>query len=199
VTTVAGVTVAGATRVAGVVALVLGATLALVGMFLPLYTQVFEFPGGEPFRISQDSWTVTSGEVLLGRDVRYGVPVVVAVALLVLGAVRTGRMWGRLAAFGGAMLLTGAVWEIGQNPLALTAPLEGDDRVTMTLYLGLGAYTLAAATVIGLAGGLLVQDWPPRAPRPAGPVVYRVDEGDGDEDTDTPPFGLPGVSEERPP
>ncbi|ONI89066.1 hypothetical protein ALI22I_16210 [Saccharothrix sp. ALI-22-I] len=185
------------TRLVGVVALVIGAALTLVGTFLPLYTQVFEFGGvmsGETVEMGQDSWGVLDSEPWREREARYGVPMVVAVVLIVLGAAFTGRMWGRLAAISGAMLLTGSVWLVGQQLLALFA--LGGPGITITTELGLGSFTLAAATLVVLVGALLVQDWPPRAPKPdpGVAVVYRLD----DDDTDTPPFGFPVVLEEEP-
>ncbi|WP_309117228.1 hypothetical protein [Saccharothrix sp.] len=174
-------------RVVGVVALVAAAPLAVVATFLPLYEQVWRFNLGDRMDLRHTSWAVhTSNGSVFGREALYGVPVVAAVALLVVGAVFVRAMWGRLVAFGGALMLVGAAWAVGQ--LALATWRAGQpvvEGLTIDTEAGLAVPVYGVACVLAVAGGLLVQEWPVRGVEPAGAVVYRVDEDDR-----TPPFGL---------
>lgn len=184
-------------RLVGVVTLLIGAALTLVGTFLPLCTQSFDV-ATDRMVFTQTAWGVTTNaQELYAREPRFGVPMVVAVALVVLGALMSTRMWGRLVAIAGAMLLTGAVWQAGQYVAALME--EVFTGLPITTELGLGCATLAAAVLVVVVGALLVQDWPPRRSRPdtGEVVVYRLD--DEDTDTETPAFGFPAVPEERTP
>ncbi|WP_433263102.1 hypothetical protein ACQPZF_31265 [Actinosynnema sp. CS-041913] len=174
-------------RVAGVVALLLAAPLALVGTFLPLYEQSWEFPDSQRMAVAQTGWQVTSDGGDFGRDALFGLPMVVAALLLVLGAARVGRMWGRLVAAGGAMLLLGGAWAVWQFVLAIYLAEQDRGGLVIITTFGLALPLLGLACALAVGGALAVQDWPPRAPRPAGPVVYQV-EGNDD---DTPPFGIP--------
>ncbi|QFZ22324.1 hypothetical protein [Saccharothrix syringae] len=200
-------------RAVGVVALVVGAVSAAVGTFLPLYHQRFDFGGTSQLELTQNSWRPGEPDALLGRDAHYGVPMAVAVLLLLVGAVFAGRAWwGRLVALGGAALLVGAVWVVGQIIYAYLggADPDGIGSVTIVTEPRSGSYVLGAACVVAVAGAVLVQERPPRAPRPTGAVVHRVDGGfgdgpddglgggSGDEDTETPPLGFPAPPGDRP-
>ncbi|MEV0679751.1 hypothetical protein AB0I60_24815 [Actinosynnema sp. NPDC050436] len=177
-------------RVLGVVALLIAAPLVFAGTFLPLYDQVWDLGGPTPttMTITQTSWDVRTdnGEEVMGRRALYGVPMVIGALLMVLGALRVGALWGRLTAFAGSLLLLGSTWAVAQSVFAMTLS-EPTRDLPLTATTGLGMVLLLVASVLAVAGGLAVQEWPPRAPRPEGPVVYQVD---GDDD-DTPPFGIP--------
>ncbi|CCH33819.1 hypothetical protein ABZ816_21520 [Actinosynnema sp. NPDC047251] len=174
-------------RVLGVVALLVAAPLVFVGTFLPLYTQVWEFGDPASMTIEQTSWEVRSnnGQGVFGRQALYAVPMVVGALLMVLGALRVGVLWGRLTAFAGSVLLLGSTWAVAHYAFATYLTESPGNGLEITPTLGLGTSVLLAASVLAVVGGLLVQEWPPRAPRPEGPVVYQLD------DDDTPPFGIP--------
>lgn len=177
-------------RVAGVVALLVAAPAVVVATFLPLYAQQWLSSADDRMTVWQTAWKVDSDrdEVVFTHEELFGVPLVAAAALLVLGAARVGAMWGRLVAFGGAALLLGSAWTVAH--LAVAAYLRGQsgEGLTVTTTFGPALPLLGLACAAALGGALAVQEWPRRAPAPAGPVVYRVD---GDDDTDTPPLGLP--------
>jgi hypothetical protein len=183
----------------GVFALIAGAVQAVAGSFLPLYRQVVDF-SGERTEFELTSWgsRLTPGGVDF-RDgvgtVFFGVPIAVAAVLLVASAVLVSvaaRVSARIAlvaratAVGAPMLLVGAVWSVGQFVVAMVrSPSAAYPFVHFSV--GTGMWTLVAACVVAFVGGLLVQEWPERAPQPEGPLVYRV----LDDDTDTPPMGIP--------
>ncbi|MEU7529657.1 hypothetical protein AB0A74_28285 [Saccharothrix sp. NPDC042600] len=175
-------------RVVGVVALVAAVPLAVVASFLPLYEQVWRFSPDGGMDLAHTSWAVsTSSGGVFGREALYGVPVVVAAALLLVGAVFVRVWWGRLVAFGGALMLVGAAWAVAQ--LAFGVLGEGQpvgEGLTIETELGSAVLVYGVACLVAVLGGVLVQDRPARVvPVPEGPVVYRVDEDDH-----TPPFGL---------
>ncbi|MEO6091374.1 MAG: hypothetical protein ABIQ18_50575 [Umezawaea sp.] len=190
-------------RRVGAVALVVGAVLAVLGSLLPLFEQVLSFSAEEE-TYSMTLWGVeTSFDIsFTGDQPLYGVPVVVAAALLVIAAalvLAAPRLpvWiagpTSIGAIAAAALLIGAVWTVGQLVLVASAE-DGPENVKTTV--GAGTGTLVLACVLALAGGLLVQRWPDgtsAAPEqePEGAVVYRLP----DDDVDTPPFGIP-ISED---
>jgi hypothetical protein len=187
------------TRTAGAGALVVGAVLALVGASLPLYRQVrtskpfdgFEFTAWD-FRTIPEAETNTIGGG--GGDPHYGVPLVAAGVLLVVVAVvllRAANTSPRVAAVartsaaGAALLLTGAAWAVSQVVLAFVdnpVPFSNSESTV-----GVGLWLLLGGVVAALAGAVLVQELPSREPAPTGPAVYRLE----DDDTDTPPLGIP--------
>ncbi|MEO6085542.1 MAG: hypothetical protein ABIQ18_20720, partial [Umezawaea sp.] len=134
--------------------------------------------------------------------VHYGVPVAVAAVLLVVAAVLVlipARPLVRVAvgvgAVAAAALLIGSVWTVGQIALSVAAR-ENNLPIRFETSVGVGFWVLVAACVAAVAGALLVQHR--QAPEPA--TVYQFP---GDDDTDTPPMGVPihpSVStEESPP
>ncbi|MEU4805908.1 hypothetical protein [Actinosynnema sp. NPDC023587] len=176
-------------RVLGVAALLIAATLAIVGTFLPLYEQVFDFGETLPMKLEQSSWGVRreNGQEVLGGKTLFGVPMVVGALLVVLGALRAGARWGRLAALVGSVLLLGSTWAVAQLVFALWSTKSDGAVLAIHVTIGLGIVVLSVASVVAVVGAFLVQEWPPRAPRPEGPVVYQLDGNDDD----TPPFGIP--------
>jgi hypothetical protein len=130
------------------------------------------------------------------------VPVVVAAMLLIVAAVLVliparplVQVAVRVGAMAAAALLVGAVWTMGQLVLSV-ATQENDLPIRSENRTGFGFWMLVAACVTAVAGALLVQHR--RAAEPA--TVYQFP---GDDDTDTPPMGVPihpSVStEESPP
>ncbi|WP_447009339.1 hypothetical protein [Saccharothrix hoggarensis] len=183
-------------RRVGVVALLVGAALAVLGTVLPLYTHAFDLGRDLTFENRQNLWGLLSGERVQARDAWFGLPVVAGAGLAVLGAVLARRAWGRLAALAGVMLMIGAVWAVAQQVLVVATvdPISG---VTVTTDLESGAPVLVGGLLAALAGALLVQDWTSGdAPAETGDgevaVVHRLDDPDAgpDADADTPPFGI---------
>jgi hypothetical protein len=188
-------------RTVGVVALVVGAVLAVLGSLLPLFEQTYSL-GTEKETYSMTLWAAESSfdVPVTGNQPLFGMPVVVAAALLFITAalvlaapllpawIAGPTSVGAIAAAG---LLTGSVWTTGQLVLVATAGADrGPDTVNASV--GAGTGTLVLASVLALAGGLLVQHWPDGTsaapePEPEGAVVYRLP----DDDVDTPPFGIP--------
>ncbi|MET1072063.1 MAG: hypothetical protein ABWY11_05400 [Umezawaea sp.] len=190
----------GPRRTVGAVALAAGAGLALVATRLPLMRQDIKVE-------DQDSWyeltlwdSRWSSDLSVHLDlnpVRYGVPVVVAAAVLVitaalvLGAPRLPSWLAGPANVGAvlaAFLLTGSAWTIGQVVLS-SAGNDGSAPGVVTTSVRAGLWLLVLAAVTALAGSLLVQDWPERAPAPerAGAVVHRLP----DDDTGAPVIPVP--------
>ncbi len=179
----------------GVVALLLGAVLAVAGSLRPLYEQERVDSGFRSgFRMTSWSsqYTTPDGGVELVPDsVLYGVPMVVAAALLVLVALLvpfSQRLPARavvairVGAVAAATMLVGCVWTVGQAVLVVAR--ENDAvRGSIETRVGSGMWTLVAAAVVAFAGGLLVQRLKAKAP-----VAYQLPD---DDDTDTPPMGIP--------
>ncbi|WP_158852997.1 hypothetical protein [Saccharothrix deserti] len=118
----------------------------------------------------------------------YGYSLVAAAVLAGLGAglqlrsslqAAIGR-FGVLAGFG---LLVGTLWTALETLRLLFGSAPASISNTKE-FVGAGTWVLGVAAVVMLVGGVLAQDWPPRAPRPGGVSVYQVD------DDDTPPFGI---------
>jgi hypothetical protein len=184
----------------GAFALVVGAVLALAGTFLPLYRQVFDFPGAHTeFEMTAWGARIIPADVDV-RDgtesVLYGLPMAVAAVLLVGSAVlvfiaRTAVI-AKVVAVSAATLLIGSVWTVGQLVLVQARPPVAETSI-ISISVGIGMWTLAAACVIALAGGVLVQDWPKRTAVPENDVVIHQFS----DETDTPPLGFP-VPEETP-
>jgi hypothetical protein len=175
--------------------------LAVVGSLLPLFEQVLTF-STENESYSLTLWGVESSFDFPAADQPlFGVPVVVAAALLTVSAVLVSAAprlpaWSagptRLGALASAALLTGSVWTVGQLVLAVTT--DGDAGGVRTT-VGAGTGALVLACVVALAGGLLVQTWSEGAaavpaPEPEGAVVYRLPDDD-DVDADPPPLVFP--------
>lgn len=186
----------------GAVAMVAGAVLAVLGSRLPLFEQVLSF-GNQKETFSMTLWGVESTSLDIpapNNQPLFGVPVVVAAALLVIAAALVLAApllpaWTvrptSIGAIAAAAMLSGSVWTVGQLVLVATAD-RGEQSVRASAGTGTGALVLAC--VLALAGGLLVQRLPDGTsaapePEPEGAVVYRLP--DDDVDTDTPPFGIP--------
>jgi hypothetical protein len=181
-------------RIAGVVALLTGAVLAVAGSLRPLYEQEWVYSDlRSRYRMTlwASEYTTPSGGVGYSpKPVLYGVPVVVAAALLVVAAVLLlvpARPLVQVAVRVGAVvattLLIGSVWTVGHIVLEVVTR-ENDIPIRIDSWVGLGFWVLVAACVTAAAGALLVQQR--QAPEPA--TVYQFP---GDDDTDTPPMGVP--------
>jgi hypothetical protein len=189
-------------RVVGAVGLLAGAALAGLGATLPLYRQTYDF-GEDGLTFEATLWGTKA--LAEGADdtvpILYGVPVVVAtvllvvVAALVLAAPRLPARFAAIASVGAlaaAAMLTGAVWTVGQLVVAMSGE-RADGSITVKATAEAGVVALVLACVVALAGGLLAQDWSAAltepSPEPEGAVVYRLP--DDEDDTDTPPLGIP--------
>ncbi|MEU5696144.1 hypothetical protein [Actinosynnema sp. NPDC020468] len=162
-------------RAFGGALLVVGAVLGAVGTFFPLYGLVDHIGPGYEYVITSwsDASTAPGGTGLEARGTSpfFGVPVVAGAGLLLIGvalAFTRGR-WGatgRLTSALGAAVLagtTGTAATVVESVFRAPLP-EGDNGVER--YVGVGTWTLAAASAVALTGAVLVQVWPPR-PRPA--------------------------------
>jgi drug/metabolite transporter (DMT)-like permease len=183
-----------------VLLLVVSAATAVVGTFLPLYWEGSVFGAREDVRIgfTTTSWRVTTDskqvdiDLMLGSSPQFGVPIVLAAVLLVVAATLVflpehQRLAARYTAVGGAGLLVGAV---SVTAMVVMAAVSHEDESTLSSYteeVRAGTWVLVAAAVVAVVGVVLIHGR--RAePRPEGAVVHRVD---GDDDMDTPPFGIP--------
>ncbi|XVS62768.1 hypothetical protein ACQPYE_31560 [Actinosynnema sp. CA-299493] len=187
-------------RLVGAVLLVAAGVAAVVGTFLPLYGESTS-ARSSGLHITSTSWSYVFSNVPEGMDFgpvrspQYGVPIVVAAVLLAVAVAlvflpESQRLAARYVAISGTGLLAGAVWAAGAAVMAAVGnasrqPDDGDFRVEV----GAGIAVMGAAVVGAVVGVVLLHARRPE-PRPEGPVVYRVDGGE-DDDTDTPPFGIP--------
>jgi len=178
-------------RNVGVFSLVAGALLVLLGSLLPLYRQTYRLAEQLEFEVTAWNVRTITGPESVGDEfrssVRYGVPLVVAAALLVLAALfLRNRRFGAVARFlaaGVPMMLIGTTWVVFQVYLRLAEGNRRADPITLTSP-GLGLWVLAIACVVALAGGVLVRRVPEpveRAPEPEGPVVYRLPDNEDHE------------------
>jgi hypothetical protein len=184
-------------RVVGGFALLAGAALAVVGLTRPLFEQT-RMDSGYRNTIRLTMWGSEYSSAAGTADVSptpvlFGVPVVAAVVLLAVAAVlvaagsRVPEAPTRVLAVAAPAWLIGSVWTVGQ--LVLVAADQDDiTRGTIDTVVSDGTWTLVAACAVALAGGLLVQGWSVVAPEPEDAVVYQLPD---DDDTDTPPMGVP--------
>ncbi|MBB5804798.1 hypothetical protein F4560_004566 [Saccharothrix ecbatanensis] len=188
-------------RLLGAVLLLVAGVAAVLGTFLPLFRQGHAGDGG--FMAVVSSWRTAYLNVPQGLDLdafqspRFGVPIVVAGVLLVVAAAlvflpESQRLAARYLGVGATGVLVGSVAATGSYVASLlgrTRPPE--DPGAYVEDVGEGTWMLVAAAVGAVVGVVLIHSR--RVVPVAGTVVYRVDD-DGDEDMDTPPFGIP-VSE----
>ena len=192
----------------GVLALVAGAGLSLAGTFLQLYRVAYDLGrGGEPgpplFEIQYTSWEsqevpARQGRLTIDSDVpQYGIPVAFASILLLVcavvllrAAVTSPRVVAvaRFSSVGAAMLLVGAVWSLGQFIWAQVAATTANMPITSSV--GPGLWVLVIGAGVALTGAVLVQQLPPAAPVPTGPLVYQLADDEFADDVDTPPLGF---------
>jgi hypothetical protein len=195
-------------RLLGAVLLVVAGVAAVIGTFLPLYVQSLDFGSRSAGDLDSGptttvtSWEFTFSNVPEGLDFgtvqspQYGVPIVVAAVLLAIAVAlaflpETQRLAARYTAIAGTGLLAGAVWAVAASIVSAVgnASREPEDTGYRT-EVGEGIVVLGASVVIAVIGVVLLHARRAR-PRPEGPVVYRVDGVEDDDDTDTPPFGIP--------
>ncbi|WP_158852998.1 hypothetical protein [Saccharothrix deserti] len=192
-------------RPLGAALLVVAGVTAAVGTFLPLFWEGNEVAGIR-LGFAMTSWEVTGvggtteADLALFRTPQYGVPIVIAAVLLAVASAlvflpETQRLAGRYTAIVGTGLLAGAVWAVVMAVVAAVGNARDSDFPGYTTEAGSGVGVLIGAVLVAVAGVVLVHGGRGGAePRPEGPVVYRVDDSadDGvDDDTDTPPFGIP--------
>lgn len=186
-------------RLLGAVLLVVAGVGAVIGTFLPLFTQGGESVGAPPMVIVT-SWQHVFANVPEGLDfgtvqsTQYGVPIVVAAVLLGIAVAlvflpESQRLASRYLAIGGTGVLVGAV----SSAVAYVVAVVGNasrqpEGQPFAVTVGEGVVVLGASVVVAVVGVVLLHARRPE-PRPEGPVVYRVDGVE--DDTDTPPFGIP--------
>jgi hypothetical protein len=185
-------------RLLGAVLLLVVGVAAVFGTFLPLFRQ--GHAGDDGFMAVVSSWRTEYLNVPQGLDLdsfqspRFGVPIVVAGVLLVVAAAlvllpESQRLAARYLGVGATGVLVGSVAATGSyvvSLLGMTPPSE--DPGAYVEGVGEGIWVLVAAAVGAVVGVVLIHSR--RVVPVAGTVVYRVDDG-GDEDMDTPPFGIP--------
>jgi hypothetical protein len=200
-------------RHVGVGALVVGAALTVVGTLVPFYRESRSFTGtAESLALTAWQSVFEPSSPVPGPQFspQFGFPLVLAAALMVIGAVLTLRPQaqaiGRMAAIAGPAVLLGAAWSVYLYITYLLgfggSDAPADPRFTQTI--GAGMYLLGVAWIVGTLGAVLVQDLPEPAPRPEvladtdGAVVYQLPDAPSD-DVDTPPLGFPVADpDERP-
>ncbi|MBW4721168.1 hypothetical protein [Saccharothrix obliqua] len=182
-------------RALGVVLAAVAAGLAVVATFLP-YSWVGLDRDEDRVGFLTTGWgTRTEPERLAGiaRETQFGVPVVIAAVVLLIGAALVflpehQRRAGRSTAIAGTGLLAGSVWTTFVVVAASLEPADQDVRTGLAHDYREGLWLLVAATALAVVATVLLHAAPP-PPRPAGAIVHRVDD-EADDDTDTPPFGL---------
>ncbi|MGM1062984.1 hypothetical protein [Saccharothrix sp. Mg75] len=159
----------------GAVLLVVAAVAAVAGTFLPLF---WEGSAADPdLGFVTTAWRTTTGaaevdvELMLGvRATRYGVPITVAAAVLLVaagGSLLPGRRApvATYAAVAGAALLAGAVWTTGMGVAAAVEPsahnFEGYAQEVRE-----GTWLLVLSAVVAAAGATLVHTRRPATPHP---------------------------------
>jgi hypothetical protein len=186
-------------RLLGAALLVVAGVAAVVGTFLPLFSQGGDSPGSLPL-ITATSWEYVFSDVPTGLDFgelrspQYGVPIVVAALLLGVAAAlvflpESQRLASRYLAVGGTGVLVGAVWASAADVASTVGNASRNGSGGFGARVGEGIVVLGASVVVAVVGVVLLHGRRSR-PRPEGPVVYRVDD-DGTDDTATPPFGFP--------
>ncbi|MCE6994581.1 hypothetical protein LZG04_07130 [Saccharothrix sp. S26] len=189
-------------RLLGAAMLVGAGVTAVVGTFLPLYA---EGPAREDRlpSITVTSWEYVFSNLPAGmefapvRSPQYGVPIVVSAVLLAVAAAlvflpESQRLAARYLAIGGTGVLVGSVWAVVAVVVSMVGNAARPEVGGFAVHVGEGVSVLGASVLLAVAGVVLVHARR-REPRPEGPVVYRVDGDEVDDDTDTPPFGIPVV------
>ncbi|MEV8443840.1 hypothetical protein AB0425_41250 [Actinosynnema sp. NPDC051121] len=187
-------------RLLGAALLVVAAVAAVVGTFLPLFSQGGDSPGSLPL-ITSTSWEYVFSDVPDGLDFgdlrspQFGVPIVVAALLLGVAAAlvalpESQRLASRYLAIGGTGLLAGGVWGAAATVASTVGNAARNGSGGFGARVGEGIVLLGASVVVAVVGVVLLHGRRSR-PRPEGPVVYRVDADGTDDDTATPPFGFP--------
>ncbi|NUT52993.1 MAG: hypothetical protein HOV94_37750 [Saccharothrix sp.] len=188
-------------RLLGAVLLVVAGVAAAVGTFLPLSWEGSDYRGASP-RVVTTSWRVffenmpAITDFDAPRSPQYGVPIVVSAVLLGVAAAlvflpEAQRLVARYLAVAGTGLLAGSVWATGSAVAAVMANRPPEGAGDYALEVGEGIVVLGASVLVAVVGVVLMHA-ERAAPRPEGPVVYRVDDDvAGGDDTDTPPFGIP--------
>ncbi|WP_367137272.1 hypothetical protein [Saccharothrix sp. HUAS TT1] len=195
-------------RLLGAALLVAAGVAAAVGTFLPLFWEGTDFEGAR-YGFTTTSWDVVPDaghqlQVLVGRSPQFGVPIVISSALLVVAAAlaflpESQRLAARYSAITGAALMVGAVWTTEAYAVWVVGRASEVDPLGYRGEAGAGVWVLGASALAAVLGAVLLHARRSGAPRPEGAVVYRVDDDGevaGDDDVDTPPFGIPVVQVE---
>jgi hypothetical protein len=174
----------------GLVALVAAAALVIVGTFRTLYT--YSYPvAHEHFNGAETFWTITSYRNLNPPMPApgYGVPLLAAAALLIVSTVvlllglHGPSAWrttiGRALALAATGMLGGVVWTVFLYVANKKQQVE--DAIVFTdkgvFDIGDGLLMQVIACGAAVVGSVLVSRRAVGQPEPAGPAVYRVDDG----------------------
>ncbi|MEU4447402.1 hypothetical protein AB0K14_38125 [Actinosynnema sp. NPDC050801] len=188
-------------RLFGAALLVAAGATAVVGTFLPLYSEGAASGGMTPL-ITVTSWEYVFAEFPGDPDFppvqspQYGVPIVVSAVLLAIAAAlvflpEAQRLAARYLGIAGTGVLVGSVWAVVAVVVSMDGNASRGGSEGFTVEVGESVPVLGASVLLAVVGVVLLHARR-TAPRPEGPVVYRVDGGE-DDDTDTPPFGIPVV------
>jgi hypothetical protein len=189
-------------RITGQVLLVAAAVVAVVGTFQSLSSVVYSFPNEVPVRFDISAWDVVrDGDkpVIEASPPRFGFPVLTAGTLMLLAVVLLRSRLAavaRMVAIGAAVLHAGVTWTIAEHNLGRTREQSADAAEFVRYSFGNGMWMLIGASVVALVGAILVQQRTVEAPDDDGEeqaVIHQLE----DDDTATPPYGVP-VQQENP-
>lgn len=198
----------------GAFGLVVSAGLTVTGSLLPLY-EVVGVSGGVSWQLTVTAWQtyVTPAVPATGGSVapKFGFPLALAAAVEVIAAVllvrgRATAGIGRMAAVAGSAILLGAAW----TTMLFLAMFKSGGDAPPSQPIGIGLWMIGAAWVVGTIGAVLVQDlssddleaepdfesdFEPDFVDDDEAVIYRIDGNEAVDDVDTPPLGLPDLTE----
>ena len=189
-------------RLFGAAMLVVAGATAAVGTFLPLYGEGADSDGPGPV-VTATSWEFVFSNLPEGvefgpvQSPQYGVPITVSAVLLAVAAAlvflpEAQRLASRYLALAGTGVLVGSVWAAVAVVVSAVGNASRPENVGYSVQVGEGVPVLGASVLLAVAGVVLLHARR-SGPRTGGPVVYRVDGDEVDDDTDTPPFGIPVV------
>ncbi|MET1072061.1 MAG: hypothetical protein ABWY11_05390 [Umezawaea sp.] len=151
-------------RLAGAVALAVGAIATVGGVLLPLYTEV-RTGGGQQATLVVTALGSTLTPGVTASTPVFAVPLVLAALLLLLAAVLVFRgpsPVGRLTAVAGAAVLLGVAWSVylfvTNNAAVAVVSVPPGGQLVQTLDLGL--FLLGGGWFVGTLGAVLVQELP---------------------------------------
>jgi len=197
----------------GAFGLVISAGLAVTGSLLPVF-EMADTTGGAVYRMTITAWQSylepnSPGQVGSWAP-RFGFPLALAAAVEVVAALllvrsRATAVYGRLAAIAGSAILLGAAW----STLLFVSMLGTSVAQGVTSRsIGTGMWLIGAAWVLGTVSAVVVQDvlsaeepeyfdeeLDPEPGEEDAAVIYRIDGNDAADDVDTPPLGLPELTE----
>jgi hypothetical protein len=172
--------------------LVVAGGLAIGGTFGLLERQA-QTSGGSKLSLDYTSWKVTESsgvpQTLFFHAPHFGIPLVVAGLLALLGGLLLVLGKGRLAelarpaAIAGAALLVGVVWSMGMTVSSDLDSAHDEADLHYTVTGGIGLWLLLAAGVLAAAGGIMA-------------LVALGNDGPGRTgrvEPETPRYGIPAL------